>query len=157
MTLLLMEAVTTQIVGFEPFLLLLVVIGWIVTYYGTRSMMLREFERRSALGAQSARAQESAPVAAPQQAIAVEPPAATVPVAKSETPAASSQPAGNNTAGTNEVTEETLVVIAAAVAAFLGKRVRVRQAKLIQPAGTSAWAQQGRVYVQASHNLSLSH
>jgi hypothetical protein len=40
------------------------------------------------------------------------------------------------------------------VAAFLGKKARVRSARLIRPVvSTSAWAQQGRVFVQASHNL----
>ncbi len=53
----------------------------------------------------------------------------------------------------DEIAHETLVVIAAAVAAFLGKSVRLRSARLVQPVAESAWAQQGRVYVQASHNL----
>ena len=54
-----------------------------------------------------------------------------------------------------EVTPETLVVIAAAVTAFLGKRVRIRSAKLLQQraVAASAWAQQGRATVHASHNL----
>ncbi len=44
-----------------------------------------------------------------------------------------------------KVTPETLVVIAAAVTAFLGKKVRIRSAKLLrqQAVGASAWAQQG--------------
>ena len=49
------------------------------------------------------------------------------------------------------------MLIAAAVSAFLGKRARVRHARLVQPTDTSAWAQQGRVFVQASHNLGVSH
>ena len=48
------------------------------------------------------------------------------------------------------ISDETLTVIAAAVAAFLGKRAPVRQVRLIS---SSAWAQQGRVSVQASHRL----
>jgi hypothetical protein len=51
------------------------------------------------------------------------------------------------------VTPETIAVIAAAVTAFLGKKVRVRSARRIFPLGTSSWAQQGRAIVQASHNL----
>jgi hypothetical protein len=40
------------------------------------------------------------------------------------------------------------------VAAFLGKKARIRRARLVSPmTHSSAWAQQGRVYVQASHNL----
>jgi methylmalonyl-CoA carboxyltransferase large subunit len=53
----------------------------------------------------------------------------------------------------DEVTPEILMVLSAAVAAFLGKRARIRGARPAQPASSSAWAQQGRVYVQASHNL----
>jgi hypothetical protein len=53
-----------------------------------------------------------------------------------------------------EVTPETLVVIAAAVTAFLGKKVRIRSAKLVRPPreAVSAWSQHGRVQVHSSHN-----
>ncbi|MGE3819414.1 MAG: hypothetical protein AB7I30_08265 [Isosphaeraceae bacterium] len=44
--------------------------------------------------------------------------------------------------------EEVVVVIAAAVAAYLGKRARVRQIRLL---GSHAWGLQGRVTIQASH------
>jgi hypothetical protein len=54
-----------------------------------------------------------------------------------------------------EVTPETLVVIAAAVTAFLGKKVRIRSAKMLQQPREVAnlWSQQGRMLVHASHNL----
>jgi len=55
-----------------------------------------------------------------------------------------------------ELSEETLAVLTAAVAAFLGKHARVRRARLAPRAASGAWAQQGRVFVQASHNLSRS-
>ena len=48
------------------------------------------------------------------------------------------------------VPEEIVMVISAAVAAFLGERARVRQIRLIS---SQAWAQQGRVSIQASHRL----
>jgi hypothetical protein len=56
-----------------------------------------------------------------------------------------------------KVTPETLVVIAAAVTTFLGKKVRIRPAKLLQHrvAVASAWAQQGRAAVHASHHPRL--
>jgi hypothetical protein len=56
-----------------------------------------------------------------------------------------------------QVTPETLVVIAAAVTAFLGKKVRIRSAKLLQhrAAAASAWAQQGRAAVHGSHHPRL--
>jgi hypothetical protein len=54
-----------------------------------------------------------------------------------------------------DVTAEMMAVIAASATAFLGKKVRILSAKLLQsPAeGVNAWSQQGRVFVQASHNL----
>jgi hypothetical protein len=56
-----------------------------------------------------------------------------------------------------EVTPETLVVIAAAVTSFLGKKVRIRSARLLRPvsSGANLWALQGRVAVHASHQLRL--
>ncbi|MGP8227008.1 MAG: hypothetical protein ACLQGT_12745 [Terracidiphilus sp.] len=54
-----------------------------------------------------------------------------------------------------EVTPEMLVVIAAAVTAFLGKKVRIRSAKMMRPAfeGANLWSLQGRVSIHASHHL----
>jgi methylmalonyl-CoA carboxyltransferase 12S subunit len=52
------------------------------------------------------------------------------------------------------LSEELVLVISAAVAAFLGKKPHIRQIRLL---GTTAWAQQGRVTIQASHALSIRH
>ena len=53
-----------------------------------------------------------------------------------------------------EVTPETLSVIAAAVTAFLGKKVKIHSAKMLQtPDGVDRWAREGRVMIQTSHNL----
>jgi methylmalonyl-CoA carboxyltransferase 12S subunit len=52
------------------------------------------------------------------------------------------------------LSEELLLVISAAVAAFLGKKPHIRQIRLV---GTTAWSQQGRVTIQASHALSARH
>ena len=51
-----------------------------------------------------------------------------------------------------DVSEEILLVISAAVAAFLGERAHVRQVRLV---GSDAWAQQGRVSVMASHRWAV--
>lgn len=50
---------------------------------------------------------------------------------------------------------EMLAALTAAATAFLGKRARIRSAKLVPaaPESSGAWAQQGRVVVQTSHNL----
>jgi methylmalonyl-CoA carboxyltransferase 12S subunit len=49
-----------------------------------------------------------------------------------------------------EITEEELLAISAAIGAYLGVRAHIRQIRLVS---TSAWAQQGRVSIQASHSL----
>jgi methylmalonyl-CoA carboxyltransferase large subunit len=45
-----------------------------------------------------------------------------------------------------EITEEEILAISAALGAYLGVRVHIRQIRLLS---SSAWAQQGRVLVQA--------
>jgi methylmalonyl-CoA carboxyltransferase large subunit len=52
------------------------------------------------------------------------------------------------------LSEELLLVISAAIAAFLGKKPHIRQIRLV---GTAGWAQQGRVTIQASHALAGHH
>ena len=54
----------------------------------------------------------------------------------------------------DEFSEELLLVLSAAVAAYLGKRPHIRAIRL---QGSGAWAQQGRVFVQASHQLNVPH
>lgn len=48
------------------------------------------------------------------------------------------------------ISEELMLAIAAAVAAYLGERAHIRVVRL---APSNAWAQQGRVSIQASHRL----
>jgi methylmalonyl-CoA carboxyltransferase large subunit len=49
-----------------------------------------------------------------------------------------------------EISEEELTAISAALAAYLGVRVHIKRIRLLS---SPAWAQQGRVYIQASHRL----
>jgi hypothetical protein len=53
-----------------------------------------------------------------------------------------------------QVTPETLVMIAAAVTAYLGKKVRIRSAKMLRSthSGANPWSQQGRALVHGSHH-----
>jgi methylmalonyl-CoA carboxyltransferase large subunit len=81
--------------------------------------------------------QAAAPAAAP---------AAPAPPPHAEPVAAAPEP--------EEVSEEVMLAISAAVAAYLGKRARIRAVRL---ARTGAWAQQGRVFIQASHRISVQH
>src|SRR5262249_38290980 len=50
--------------------------------------------------------------------------------------------------------EEIILAISAPIAPFLGKKPHSRQIRLV---GTTAWAQQGRLRIQASHALSVRH
>ena len=79
--------------------------------------------------------------------------AASAPAVEVKTAAAGAMDAAHREKG--EVTPEMLVVIAAAVTAFLGKKVRIRSAKMLQSPYevVNPWSQQGRVFVQASHAL----
>ncbi len=48
------------------------------------------------------------------------------------------------------ITEEELLAVSAALAAYFGVRMRIRSIRLT---GSPVWAQQGRVSIQASHRL----
>jgi hypothetical protein len=64
--------------------------------------------------------------------------------------------AAENMAGaaSESMKPETLVAITAAATAFLGKEARIRSGQSLAAQDTAgAWAQQGRVIVQTSHNL----
>jgi methylmalonyl-CoA carboxyltransferase large subunit len=52
------------------------------------------------------------------------------------------------------LSEELILVIGAAIAAFLGKKPHIRQIRLL---GSGTWSQQGRVMIQASHDLAVRH
>ncbi|PID54021.1 MAG: hypothetical protein CSA58_12050 [Micrococcales bacterium] len=52
-----------------------------------------------------------------------------------------------------QVSEEVLLAISAAVAAYLGKRTRVRQVRRRRDPG---WSRRGRYGIQHSHNPGLS-
>jgi methylmalonyl-CoA carboxyltransferase large subunit len=66
------------------------------------------------------------------------------PVQKAAAPPARTEPAPV------VITEEEVLAISAAIGAYLGVRAHIRQIRLVS---TSAWAQQGRVSIQASHRL----
>jgi methylmalonyl-CoA carboxyltransferase large subunit len=76
-------------------------------------------------------------------------PATAAPVQASAAP---STAAVAPSAPKGEATEEILMVISAAVAAFLGKRAHVRQIRYL---GSPAWVELGRVSVMASHRWAM--
>ena len=49
-----------------------------------------------------------------------------------------------------DISEEELLALSAAIAAFLGVRARIRNVRLVH---SPAWAQVGRVHIQASHRV----
>ena len=57
------------------------------------------------------------------------------------------------------VEPETLVMLAAAVTTYLGKRVRIRSARQVKAErdGAPAWARHGRAAIQTSHQLARGH
>lgn len=59
------------------------------------------------------------------------------------------QSAAKAAAAPAPVSEEDMLAISAAVAAFLGVRARIRQVRLVH---SSAWAQVGRMGTHASHH-----
>ncbi len=104
---------------------------------------VKELERRVAgLSSELSEAVKTKPVKGPVAAPVV--PAAAAPTVQTAP-----------TRRQEEITPELLVVMAAAVTAFLGKKVRIRSAKMLQSPYeiVNPWSQQGRVFVQASHNL----
>ena len=129
----------------------LVIATGVVMYLGARRMLQRteadlrrEFHGRiDSLSAAIEKLQRTAAV--PTAAPVVSPDSAAV---GERQPAAAAQAA-------EEITPETLVVIAAAVTAFLGKKVRIRSAKVLQTPYevVNPWAQQGRVLIHASRYL----
>jgi uncharacterized small protein (DUF1192 family) len=68
---------------------------------------------------------------------------------------AGASPAAGSPGASQEVSAEVLVMLAAAATTFLGKKVRIRSAKMLQTPYeiVNPWAQHGRVFIQASHDL----
>ena len=137
-------------VGVMAIVVALVALGWAAMYWRARrnlnravADLRREMDERMNLllalvKAEQARADE---VRQPAKTASTLPPPARVPVPPTEKK--------------EEITPESLFVIAAAVTAYLGKKVRVRSARMLQTPYeiVNPWVQQGRVVVQASHNL----
>ena len=50
----------------------------------------------------------------------------------------------------SDISEEELLALSAAIAAFLGVRAKIRHVRLVH---SPTWAQVGRVHIQASHRV----
>jgi methylmalonyl-CoA carboxyltransferase 12S subunit len=123
--------------------------GWMLgTRQNRREMDDRFAELEDRLGLRNGEPDEvwddeEAGLAPPPRSAAPEPGTAAATVAQT---AAAPAPS-------DEVTPEIIAVLSAAVAAYLGKRARVKSVRRVAQGGVSAWTQQGRVHIQGSHNL----
>ena len=136
-------------------LALIMMVGWGLTYLAIMITQRRKLdsllqEMRQMEQRLSAAIEAVRPQSVPESLLPK-----TAHVAQSAPEKQTSDPAKSTPPVTPEVTPEVLVVIAAAVTAFLGKKVRIRSAKLLETPYElfNPWAQQGRAIVQASHNL----
>ena len=59
-----------------------------------------------------------------------------------------------NAPAKDHFSEELLLVISAAIAAYLGVKPHIRQIRLLS---SHPWSQQGRVTIQAAHDLAVHH
>lgn len=139
---------------YGPVLLVVLVAGLLAGYLVLRREMQRQIaELRRWIGeAQRARPAGDPPASLPLPTQAPAPNASEAKGEKKKESVISPGPDPVN--AKDEVTPEVLAIIAAAVAQFVGAGARIRSARPMQFVPESnAWAQQGRVIVQASHNL----
>ena len=135
---------------YGPLLLVLLVGGLLLGYFVLREQMRAEISelRRLVESATAEKVADAAPVAAST-------PAANVPVPKVEPKPEAVVAAPKPQPAKEEITPEILAIIAAAVAQFVGAGARIRSTRMVPMAEGNAWAQQGRVIIQASHNLAM--
>ena len=139
----------------------LVIAGWVVVYIGARRMSRRmsaelrlEFQPQiDALSAKVTALERTVGIAAALPS-AVRLPGKMKPLAAGAV-APSAQPQASVTQSSADVTSETLATIAETITALLGRKVRILSVKILENphAVANPWAQQGRVIVQASHNV----
>lgn len=53
------------------------------------------------------------------------------------------------------IAPETLMIMSASIAAYLGKNVRIRKARVITESGPSSWSLQGRMTIQSARNVQI--
>jgi len=135
---------------YGPLLLVLLVGGLLLGYFVLREQMRAEISelRKLVESATAEKVADAAPVAAST-------PAAKVPVPKVEPKPEVIVAAPKPQPAKEEITPEILAIIAAAVAQFVGAGARIRSTRMVPMAEGNAWAQQGRVIIQASHNLAM--
>ncbi len=136
--------------GFWVLLIVLLVAGWCGVYFTLRKQMGAEMaELRRMVEAASTPKSDVGPI--PQSVPEPATPKAVPPKSKHKVEVETPKPMPVK----EEISAEILAVIAAAVAQFVGAGARIRSTRMIPIPESSAWAQQGRVSIQASHNLAM--
>jgi len=129
--------------------------GWLAGTAAARRAVQREVESLRAAMTPAAPVVPAAKVAAAVPAPV--PVAAPAPApAPAPTPAPVAKPAPVVAEPPAELDQDTILILTAVVAAVLGKKARIRGARLMQTTVAGAWAQQGRASIQASHNLAFA-
>lgn len=115
-------------------------------FLAARATMQKELDEfRKEILTRNGRGTTAPPPEAPAPAPA---PVVEAPQPVAEAPAAPETP---------PVDEETAMIIAAAVAAYLGKRAAVRRIRVVGHGSGDPWAVSGRISLQASHNVVQTH
>ena len=136
-------------------LLLAIAIGCVLTYVASQRALVRRFTdlqdtTRRELSSMAAGLKGLETQLAAMRSVVAAAAAPPAPAKVETTPPPPRQPKEER-----EITPDLLVMLAAAVTTFLGKKVRIHSAKVLHSPydAASAWSQQGRVLVQTSHNL----
>jgi methylmalonyl-CoA carboxyltransferase 12S subunit len=68
-----------------------------------------------------------------------------------------SPPSAKIPSPSTDITPDILMVMSASIAAYLGKTVRIRRVRFIDPHQANSWGQASRVVLQSSHILRRDH
>lgn len=135
---------------YDSFFAILLAAGVLIAYVALRREMQSQIAELRKLVSESQAKPQTAPAFVP---IAVASPTPSKLELVKKEPAVPAAAAAKPVK--DEITSEILAVIAAAVAQFVGAGARIRSTRVIPITESNAWAQQGRVIIQASHNLGM--
>lgn len=142
-----------EMVPSGPVLLVLLIAGLMIGYVVLRRQMRNEIANLKQLIDDRMAAKPGEPIIMVPKPEAVASRAEPKLAPKEPLPAPKPEPV---VAKDEPITPEVLAIIGAAIAQFIGAGARIRSTRLLSvPEGMNPWAQQGRVIIQASHNLGM--